>query len=234
MISQDSAQPPERLSAHAQVYPPDDSLPGDLPLLTVLEPASQRRRLPLVAAEVTIGRATTNQIVLSHPDVSRWHARLRRVGARFVLDDLDSTNGTFVNDTRLTGSHVLRHNDQVQIADVVLMYSDPTATNVRRALTSIQIDVARAEVRVRNQRVELAPKEYRLLLLLHGADGRLCSKDEIATAVWPELGGQIADYSIENLVRRLREKIEPDPDRPVHLLTVKKQGYRLEQSPPTA
>lgn len=54
-----------------------------------------------------------------------------------------------------------------------------------------------------------------------------CSKQEIAQAVWPEYQAEVYDYQIESLVKRLREKIEPDPPNPVLLLTVHGRGDKL-------
>jgi DNA-binding response OmpR family regulator len=55
----------------------------------------------------------------------------------------------------------------------------------------------------------------------------VCSKDEIGRAVWAEYQEGIFDYQIENLVRRLRTKIEDDADAPQLLLTLRGLGYKL-------
>ncbi|MCB0014771.1 MAG: winged helix-turn-helix domain-containing protein, partial [Anaerolineales bacterium] len=58
---------------------------------------------------------------------------------------------------------------------------------------------------------------------------RICSKDEIGLAVWPEYQDGVYDYQVENLIRRLRTKLEPDPRNPQLLLTIRGHGYRLFQ-----
>ena len=55
----------------------------------------------------------------------------------------------------------------------------------------------------------------------------MCSKDEIGKAVWPEYQEGIYDYQIENLGRRLRTKLEPDPANAQLLLTLRGLGYKL-------
>jgi DNA-binding response OmpR family regulator len=55
----------------------------------------------------------------------------------------------------------------------------------------------------------------------------VCSKDDIARAVWPEYEDDVYDYQVENLVRRLRTKIEPDPTDPQMIQTVRGLGYKL-------
>jgi pSer/pThr/pTyr-binding forkhead associated (FHA) protein len=63
-----------------------------------------------VAATLTIGRLPGNTVVIDNPAVSGMHARVVCEGAQFVVEDLDSRNGTFVNEKRVT-RHVLQHGD---------------------------------------------------------------------------------------------------------------------------
>lgn len=75
----------------------------------------------------------------------------------------------------------------------------------------------------------LTAKEHRLLACLQARAGEVCTKDELIRAVWPEDRVQtdgVRDDSLAQLVRRLREKIEPDPSRPRYVLTVPGRGYR--------
>jgi DNA-binding response OmpR family regulator len=82
-------------------------------------------------------------------------------------------------------------------------------------------------VRVDRRVVQLSPKEFDLLAYLYERQGQVCSKDDIANAVWPEYAGSVYDYQIENLVRRLRAQIESDPTTPQLLITVRGRGYKL-------
>lgn len=75
----------------------------------------------------------------------------------------------------------------------------------------------------------LTAKEALLLDYLWSYPEFLCEKDAIIQAVWPEdkvFNQGIRDDSLAQLVRRLRQKIEPDPRRPIHLVTVPGRGYR--------
>jgi len=176
---------------------------------------------------VTIGRAVENDIVITSKRVSREHARVHRDGWRAVLEDLDSTNGTYLNDQRLLSPAELRDQDRVAIGDVVLIFHDPDITFRDTVLPDLTVDVAAAVVRVDRRVVSLSPKEFSLLAFLFERRGEVCSKDEIGEAVWPEYHGEVYDYQVENLVRRLRAKLESDPGDPQVLLTVRGRGYKL-------
>ncbi len=174
-----------------------------------------------------IGRAVENEIVVSSKRVSREHACVRREGWRAILEDLGSANGTFLNGERLSEPMQLRDGDQIKVGDVQFVFHDPDVTYQDSVLPELEMDVPAGLVRVNRQLVELAPKEFDLLAFLFSRTGLVCSKDAIGTAVWPEYHDGVYDYQIENLVRRLRTKLEPDPTNPQLLLTVRGRGYKL-------
>jgi hypothetical protein len=69
--------------------------------LHVISGPSKGQSLLLDRPVLTIGRATDNALVLTGDGVSQHHAELRQVGARYMVKDLGSKNGTFVNDQRM-------------------------------------------------------------------------------------------------------------------------------------
>jgi len=72
---------------------------------------------------VLIGRRPENVISLSDPKCSRRHCKLCRVtDQHWTLRDLNSTNGTFVNDLRVTSEHLLADGDVIQVGDVELVF----------------------------------------------------------------------------------------------------------------
>jgi len=76
---------------------------------------------------------------------------------------------------------------------------------------------------------QLTAKEHRLLQVFEARSGDVCEKDDLIRAVWPEdqvFESGVRDDSLAQLVRRLREKIEPDAARPRMILTVTGRGYR--------
>jgi pSer/pThr/pTyr-binding forkhead associated (FHA) protein len=62
-----------------------------------------------------IGRDPSNDVVLASPNVSRFHAQVERVGQRYRVEDLRSSNGTFVNGERIDGSVWLKPEDTIRI-----------------------------------------------------------------------------------------------------------------------
>ncbi len=71
---------------------------------------------------VIIGRVAGNDVVINDPQVSRRHASISWDGSRWIIKDLGSTNGTFVNGVRVTGTQVLREGDVVGLGDVLLTF----------------------------------------------------------------------------------------------------------------
>jgi pSer/pThr/pTyr-binding forkhead associated (FHA) protein len=68
--------------------------------------------------EVTVGRGEENDIVIPHASVSRAHARLMKRNGAYELMDLNSTNGTFIDDRRLNGSQALGNGSRLRFGDV--------------------------------------------------------------------------------------------------------------------
>lgn len=73
----------------------------------------------LAKNEMFIGRGPTCEVVINELEVSRNHARIYLQGGEFWLEDLNSTNGTFVNGQRLIGPHLLRAGETVNLGEKV-------------------------------------------------------------------------------------------------------------------
>jgi hypothetical protein len=86
---------------------------------------SGEKMFPLDGVVVNIGRLPDNQLVLDDPRVSRNHAQLRAVRGRYIIFDLESTGGTFVNGQRVTQCP-LHPGDVISLAGVSLIFGQDT------------------------------------------------------------------------------------------------------------
>ena len=85
----------------------------------------QRFEMPEGEAEVVVGRATDCHWIIPSGAVSRRHARLVRHGREVTIEDLGSSNGTFVNGERLSAPRELRDQDRVQLGAVEIRFAMP-------------------------------------------------------------------------------------------------------------
>ena len=189
------------------------------------DPSKQEHRLEQMVTR--LGRAVESEIVIVSQRASREHAHIRREGRWVFLDDMGSTNGTFLNGERVMGSVQLRDGDQISVGDILFTFHDPDTTTRETPFPELEINIETGIVRLDRRVIQLSPKEFLLLAHLHKNRGKVCSKDEIGRAVWPEYQAGIYDYQIENLIRRLRTKIEEDANTPILLVTVRGLGYKL-------
>ncbi len=81
---------------------------------------------------ITLGRDITNDIVINDPEVSRHHSRLTRTPGGYTLEDLGSTNGTFINGQRLAAARPLANGDMVGMGETVTMAYEGAAVPVVR------------------------------------------------------------------------------------------------------
>jgi pSer/pThr/pTyr-binding forkhead associated (FHA) protein len=88
--------------------------------LVALEPADQAgRRYPL-GDEITVGRAAGCQVTVDDTYVSQLHARVFTRDGQLMVEDLGSTNGTYLNRSKVSGPMVMQKGDRLQIGNTVL------------------------------------------------------------------------------------------------------------------
>lgn len=204
-------------------------------------------------ANTIMGRRTPQyvpDIELNDEVVSRRHLEIVFRDGKYLLQDLGSTNGSMLDGDRIAPGklYLLKHNSRIGLGfdgdegHVVIVFKESESTNVltgdkkkavgkgkAAAVAWLKIDERKKEARVDGQQVKLSRKEYDLLLYLHSNAGQVCSRDEIIRAVWPEsvdLAG-ISDATIDQLIHRLREKVEPEPSQPARIISKKAFGYML-------
>lgn len=130
-IVETQSQPLPRATAPRAAPPPHPAAVADAP-----RPAGATRRARLVALnpidpvpaeysllkdELSLGRGEENDLVVPHASVSRSHARLQRRDGAFELTDLNSTNGTFVDNQPVSGTVIVANGSQVRLGDVIFV-----------------------------------------------------------------------------------------------------------------
>jgi pSer/pThr/pTyr-binding forkhead associated (FHA) protein len=202
---------------------------------------------------VVLGRLTSQNkpdIELNDEVVSRRHVEILQKDDKYWVKDIGSTNGTMLNDDRIVAGNLyeLKHNSRIGLgldgasARIILVFKESESTNIIHSkedsagkrgkippVAWLNIEEGKKEVLIDGEQKELSKKEYELLMFLYKNAGNVCSRDEIIEAVWPESKdpSAISDATIDQLVHRLREKVEPEPAKPSRIISKKAFGYML-------
>jgi pSer/pThr/pTyr-binding forkhead associated (FHA) protein len=89
--------------------------------LTIIKGFNKGEVYPLEADEIIIGRGEENEIVLNIAEVSRTHAILTKAEEGFMIKDLGSTNGTYVDKKKIGGKYLLKPGDTVMLGEAIYM-----------------------------------------------------------------------------------------------------------------
>ena len=114
------APPPQQRAAAPAPAPLAGT--GQAKLITVNPVAPLPTEYSLLKDEMTLGRGTENDLVVPHASVSRAHARIQRRNGMYQLVDLNSTNGTFLNDQPVHGSVPLDPGSEVRLGEVAFIF----------------------------------------------------------------------------------------------------------------
>ena len=95
-------------------------------------------------------------------------------------------------------------------------------------LGDITIDADKGTVTRAGQDLYLSALEYKLLLMLLNNRGQILTRDKLLEEIWDNAGDYVGDNTLTVYIKRLRDKIEQDPQNPVYIKTVRGIGYRLE------
>ena len=97
--------------------------------------------------------------------------------------------------------------------------------------SGLRLDISARRLTRKNKEIELSPKEFNMLEYFVKKPGRALTRDEILNAVWG-YDCVVTSRSIDRFVTTLRNKIEPDPARPIFIHTLRQIGYRFEPPEP--
>jgi pSer/pThr/pTyr-binding forkhead associated (FHA) protein len=88
--------------------------------LTIVNPAAQRGRSFPLGQELSVGRAAGCVITLDDTYVSQLHARVFQQDGQTFVEDLGSTNGTYLNGQKVSGPMAMNRGDQLRVGDTVM------------------------------------------------------------------------------------------------------------------
>lgn len=115
-----------------------------------------------------------------------------------------------------------------RVKAVLRRFERPLQPAINRS-GDLEMDTGAMTLSVRGKVVATTATEFRLLEYFMSHAGRVFTRDQLLDAVWKDTAF-VTPRSIDVYVRRLREKIEQDPENPLHLRTVRGAGYRFETS----
>jgi DNA-binding response OmpR family regulator len=112
---------------------------------------------------------------------------------------------------------------------ITQMAEEPSPEGSPPMVREIEIDEASRQVRVEGRRVTLSPSEFNVLLHLYNHPGQVCERRSIVEEGLKDryAGNDQEESRINTIMGRLRKRIEPDPDHPRYILTVRGEGYML-------
>lgn len=207
----------------------------EVALLLVQEGNSPKTQWPLHKESMIVGREEDCDIQVDERQISRQHAEILLTHQGYVIRDMGSKNGTFVNGEAVSGEpKALRNGDQIGVAlSAKLTFIEDNATApimTSSHIPSVKMDLLAKRVWVKGEEVNppLSLAQYNLLELLYENSGNVVSREAVVEAVWSnEESEGVSEQAIDALARRLRERIaEIDPDNK-YLETVRGHGFRL-------
>ena len=204
-------------------------------LLLWMEGEEIKGRWTLAKPATSIGRWEDNDVVVDDRWVSRYHAQIHREDEGYVIQDLSSKNGTFVNGRRIAAPTPLADGDEIQVTPLIKLtfvdYGSTAPLPVETQAPGLELDLGARQVYMQGRLLDppLSPAQFTFLSLLATERGRVYSREQVIAAVWPDDQAEgISDEAIDALVRRIRlrlRKLDPDHE---YIVTVRGYGFKLE------
>ena len=96
------------------------------------------------------------------------------------------------------------------------------------SMGDITVDTDKGIVSRNGKEIYLSALEYKLLLVFLNNRGQVLTREKLLEEIWDSAGDYVGDNTLTVYIKRLREKIEQDPQSPIFIKTVRGLGYRLE------
>ncbi len=169
------------------------------------------KRHVLGEVPVQLGRGSENTIVLENDSVSRRHAVIEKRGPHYHVKDLDSTNGTYVNDELIT-DYPLRRGDQVKVGDTILKFLSGSDMEAQYHETIYRMTIVDGLTGVHNKRYLVETLEREIpRARRHGRPLSLVMLDiDHFKRINDTYGHLAGDYVLKELATMVKSRLRPD------------------------
>lgn len=195
-----------------------------------------------ISNSLLIGRTSSCDISIANQQVSREHAQIKTTSKGPTLEDLGSKNGTFHNGKPVTDITILEDGDIIQIAlaqEFIFLGQDATIplspgdfeSSVISYFRRIRLEKESRRAWILNKEIDppLSGLQFKFLILLSESRGRVISRSEVINDVWgTQQSIGVTDQALDALVRRLRDRIKLYDSNHDYIVTVRGQGYRID------
>jgi DNA-binding response OmpR family regulator len=207
-------------------------------ILIFYSPGGIEDQIQLKHDITTLGRSDTCAVHLPLATVSRLHARIERQHGRYMLFDIGSANGTFVNGKQIGQGYLLNTGDEIWVGsrEARLSFFDPEQTEMALGTSvapTLAIDSQARNVRAYGASVELSRLEYSLLMHLANNSGTVCTREGCFLAVWDRpydhmTCGDALNACVAKLRRNLRAAAQSVGQEAPPIKTIQGVGFRLD------
>lgn len=221
------------------------------PVLVILQGEPVGLTIEVEDDRTVIGRGEKSDIVLKDTVASRQHAEIFRCaseeGEEYFIKDLASTNGTYLNESRLAAQERLRDGDKIKIGGHILKFALMDEVELRAihksqsSMSDIKSKGASSEELLcfspfhipadvdllykDDEVIPLEPQAVRVLRYLAENHGRVVTKDELLEAVWPDVF--TTDGVLKKAISQARRALSDDVKEARFIETYHRRGYRF-------
>lgn len=169
------------------------------------------KRFVLSSEAMSLGRGSDNTIQLDNDSVSRRHCRIEKRSAHYFVEDLQSTNGTYVND-ELVASYQLRRGDQVKVGDTIFKFLSGSDMEAQYHETIYRMTIVDGLTGVNNKRYLLETLEREIpRARRHGRPLTLSMFDiDHFKKINDTFGHLAGDYVLKELATLVKKRLRPD------------------------
>ena len=188
----------------------------------------------------TLGQSSAADVHIDNKFVSRSHCRIDFADDEYLITDLESKNGTYINGRRLSPNepYVLKAGDVIDLAvNAVKLRFPPNSGDDNQTVTmtgptsEIRVDEERREIWLRGNLLEeqLGRLDFDVLMILYSNPGKVVTFNEIAKSAWPDReDGDYDRNEIHQSISRIRSLIQHDPDEKKFISSKRNVGYMFE------